>query len=301
MPQSPLSLPVFLTHVGSQIPNKWRQFGILLHIPWSELETYPAHSCMDCFARLFDTWEGNRSPEFSWETVIKVLESPLLKERSLAHKVREMMTTVTTDPPDDSIKHKQFKRRGKQFEDEITHEVPLAAHARRGLITNEICYVNSSNGTNDEVTDVEMSLPHSHQPPSDLQLSSPPVPAKQKNFVAKKQCKPVKVVSKPIIRRNEIPHEILHVNSTNGEVIDLEMSLTCSRPPPSDLQLSSPPVPVKQKKSVTKEQPKHFHPTANVSKPFIRRGSTLSSISHISHRSHISHASDGSITTETLC
>ena len=31
--------PVFLT---CQMPNKWRTFGILLDIPWSELETYPA-------------------------------------------------------------------------------------------------------------------------------------------------------------------------------------------------------------------------------------------------------------------
>ena len=96
IPQSPLSLPIFLTHIGSQMPNKWRTFGILLDIPWSELETYPAHSCMDCFARVFDTWEGKGSPEFSWETVINVLENPLLEERCLAQKVREMMTTVTT-------------------------------------------------------------------------------------------------------------------------------------------------------------------------------------------------------------
>ena len=163
--------------------NKWRTFGILLDISWSELETYPAHSCMDCFARVFDTWERKGSPEFSWETVINVLENPLLEERSLAQKVREMMTTVITDPPNDSIKHEQCKCVGKQYEDEMPH------------------YVNSSNGTNGEVSDVEISLTRSRPPPSDLQLSPPPVPTKHKKSVAKKQCNPVTVVNKPVIRR----------------------------------------------------------------------------------------------------
>ena len=92
MPQSLLTLSVFMIHIGSQMPSKWRMFGVLLDIPWSELDTYPAHSCVDCFAHVFDTWEKKGSPEFSWETVISVLESPLLQERRLSHKVRRMMS-----------------------------------------------------------------------------------------------------------------------------------------------------------------------------------------------------------------
>ena len=105
----------------------------------------------------------------------------------------------------------------------------------------------------------------------------------------------------------EHPLEMLHVDSgygTNGDITDGETSLTRSRAPPSDLQLSPPSVPAKQKKPVAKEQPKHLHPTTSVSKPVVRRGSTSSHGSHTSHLSvgsHISHASDGSITTETLC
>lgn len=94
MPESPLTLPIFLSHIGSQMPSKWRSFGILLEIPFSEMDTYPSHSCLDCFARVFDTWEKKGSPEFSWETVIGLLESPLLEERQLAHKVRQMITAM---------------------------------------------------------------------------------------------------------------------------------------------------------------------------------------------------------------
>ena len=95
MTKSPLSLSVFLTHVGSQMPSRWRAFGILLDIPLSQLDTYPSHSCMDCFARVFDSWEKRGQPEFSWETVIRVLESPTLEEMMLARKVRDMLTETT--------------------------------------------------------------------------------------------------------------------------------------------------------------------------------------------------------------
>ena len=98
MPQSPLSQSVFLTHVGSQMPSRWREFGILLDIPLSELDTLPAHSCVECFVRVIDSWERRGRPEFTWETVIRVLESPPLEEMMLAQKVRKMKreTTQTT-------------------------------------------------------------------------------------------------------------------------------------------------------------------------------------------------------------
>ena len=77
------------------MPSRWRSFGILLDIPLSELDTYPAHSCVDCFACVFDSWERRGRPEFSWETVIRVLESPPLEEMTLAQKVRKMMAETT--------------------------------------------------------------------------------------------------------------------------------------------------------------------------------------------------------------
>ena len=59
-------------------------------------QSWRPDSCMDFFAHVFDTWEKKGSLEFSWKTVINVLENPLLEERSLAQKVREMITTVNT-------------------------------------------------------------------------------------------------------------------------------------------------------------------------------------------------------------
>ena len=95
-PKTPLTLAVFLAHIGNQMLSKWRVFGILLDVPLSELDTYPANSCVECFARVFDSWERKGRPEFSWETVIRVLETPPLEEMVLAQKVRKMMTEAIT-------------------------------------------------------------------------------------------------------------------------------------------------------------------------------------------------------------
>ena len=80
------------------MPGKWKAFGILLEIPLAELDTYPAHSCVENFAHVFNSWEKKGQPEFSWETVIQVLESPLLEEMMLAQKVKKMMIESAQTP-----------------------------------------------------------------------------------------------------------------------------------------------------------------------------------------------------------
>ena len=81
-----------MNHVGMNMPSKWQLFGIGLEIPMSELDTYPTHSCVACLTRMFDSWERKGSPVFSWENVINVFESPMLKERRLANEVRKMIS-----------------------------------------------------------------------------------------------------------------------------------------------------------------------------------------------------------------
>ena len=144
VPQFPLTLPVFLTYIGSQMPSKWRMFGILLDIPWSELDTYPAHSCVDCFARVFDTWEKKGHPEFSWETVVSVLKNPLLEEMQLALKVRQKMSEDAPKQP--------------------MNPMPV------------------SNGTRSDAANGKLSLQRSRLLPGHLPLSPPKIPAKQKNL-----------------------------------------------------------------------------------------------------------------------
>ena len=93
---SPVSLPDLLNHVGVKILSKWKMFGIQLEVPVSELDTYPSHNCLECYARVFASWERKGSPELSWGTVISVLESPTISERRLAVEIREKMALTTT-------------------------------------------------------------------------------------------------------------------------------------------------------------------------------------------------------------
>jgi len=71
-------------------------FGIQLEIPISELDTYPSHNCLECYAHVFASWERKGSPELSWGTVIGVLESPTIKARRLAEEIKEKMAPSTS-------------------------------------------------------------------------------------------------------------------------------------------------------------------------------------------------------------
>ena len=85
---SSLTLLAFMNHVASQIPAKWQLFGICLEIPTSEMDTYKPDQ--DRFVQVFRSWERRGTPELSWRTVVNILESPLMNEKRLATRVREM-------------------------------------------------------------------------------------------------------------------------------------------------------------------------------------------------------------------
>ena len=71
-------------------------FGIQLELPVSELDTYPSHNCLECYARVFASWERKGSPDLSWGTVIDILECPIIGERRLAEEIKEKMVPSTS-------------------------------------------------------------------------------------------------------------------------------------------------------------------------------------------------------------
>ena len=85
---SSLTLLDFMNHVASQIPSKWQYFGICLEIPTSEMDTYKPDQ--DRFVQVFRSWERKETPEMSWRTVVNILQSPVMNEKRLASRVREM-------------------------------------------------------------------------------------------------------------------------------------------------------------------------------------------------------------------
>jgi len=95
----PVTLAKLLNLVAARIPSKWKEFGILLNIPSEELEAYPSHHCTECFTRVFVKWKSNNSPDYTWETVINNLESPIINEKRLAQEIRSIVTTRHSPPP----------------------------------------------------------------------------------------------------------------------------------------------------------------------------------------------------------
>ena len=89
-PTTPVTLKHLLDFVAAEIPSKWKIFGIQLDIPNDILETYPSHNSTECFIQVFSTWKRNSSPPYTWETVINVLESRSINERSLAEEIRKL-------------------------------------------------------------------------------------------------------------------------------------------------------------------------------------------------------------------
>ena len=87
-----LSLRLFQENIAAAIPDKWEDVGIELDLPMSTIRTIESEkhgNLRRCFAEVFDRWQKNPTPQrpFCWDTVIKVLRSPLIDEPELARKI----------------------------------------------------------------------------------------------------------------------------------------------------------------------------------------------------------------------
>ena len=87
-----LSLRNFQANLASAIPDKWQAMAIELDLPMSTIraiETERRGNLQYCFADMFDCWQRHPTPQrpFCWDTVFKVLKSPVIDEPELARKI----------------------------------------------------------------------------------------------------------------------------------------------------------------------------------------------------------------------
>lgn len=87
--------------VISKIPGMWKYFGIELEVPESEhnFETYPSHDAKECFLKVIMSWKRRGQPDYTWETVLDVLQSENLSEKRLAMDVRSKLMSRHTQSP----------------------------------------------------------------------------------------------------------------------------------------------------------------------------------------------------------
>ena len=88
---SPPSTAAFVNKVAGRIPAKWKLFAYNLDIEDDTLDAIELkyHDPIDCFMKVFRAWKKNPSLPFTWETVIKVLQSPVVGEMTIAAEIRQ--------------------------------------------------------------------------------------------------------------------------------------------------------------------------------------------------------------------
>ena len=99
----PVILVDLLNFVAAEILSKWQLFGILLHLPMYVLDTFPTHNLTECFTRVFIAWGKRGQPEYTWETVLKILESKIMSEHRLAMDVRSKLALQPFPTPSYSL------------------------------------------------------------------------------------------------------------------------------------------------------------------------------------------------------
>ena len=83
----PPELRDFLNQVASNAKDKWRMVGLALDIKQHQLNTISDkfQNPILCYSEVFTAWENREDPAlFTWATIVKALESPIVEEKKLA-------------------------------------------------------------------------------------------------------------------------------------------------------------------------------------------------------------------------
>ena len=80
--------------VASRVTDKWYMIGLELDIEQHQLNTIRQSSHQDailCFSRVFELWQNQADPPFTWTTIVGVLRSPIVQENSLAKEIEDWL------------------------------------------------------------------------------------------------------------------------------------------------------------------------------------------------------------------
>ena len=83
-----------LIKVAACARDKWKMMGVQLNIPTDQLNSMTAIDPISCYADVFNWWQRNGSPPYTWATIIDALRAPIVGEVQLAHELEEWITTV---------------------------------------------------------------------------------------------------------------------------------------------------------------------------------------------------------------
>ena len=84
--------------MATRVRHKWEEIGMQLSFDRSYLKSIwdMRQDPVRCFADIFDVWQRNGSPPYTWATIIDVLKAPIVGEVQLASELEEWIINSTT-------------------------------------------------------------------------------------------------------------------------------------------------------------------------------------------------------------
>ena len=83
-----------MNEVAAVIPNKWQQVGIVLNVSDGDLSCFVQLDSQKCFISVFTTWRNKETSPYTWQTVVKALQSPTVGENKLAKDINSKLFFV---------------------------------------------------------------------------------------------------------------------------------------------------------------------------------------------------------------
>ena len=94
-------LPDLMNLVAAVIPGKWREVALQLGLNLADISRIEAdvstHDSIHCYLAVFDTWKNKGTEDYTWDTLLKALRTPLVGESKLASTIEGQIQSLVHD------------------------------------------------------------------------------------------------------------------------------------------------------------------------------------------------------------
>ena len=77
--------------VAAEIPRKWREVAIGLGLDFADISRIeadvPTQKSTSCYLAVLDTWRNIGTKDYTWDTLLKALRTPLVNASDLASTI----------------------------------------------------------------------------------------------------------------------------------------------------------------------------------------------------------------------
>jgi len=85
-----------MNEIATKIPERWREVGIGLGLVDSDIKRIesdvPTHKSYICYMEVFGMWKNQITKPYTWETILRTLQTKLVNAHSLAIALESRLT-----------------------------------------------------------------------------------------------------------------------------------------------------------------------------------------------------------------